>query len=388
MSEKIIGKFGKIVLIVGLMLICLGFCACGSQKTTIKDIETIFPSQVDQLDPQLQPQVRKKGLQFFDSYHERGGPHLMIDSLNMVIPLTDADLRKMLTFATAALKSKEGRSDQSPEGARQVVKYYPANQTAKQMLGKEAPFAAVCNGAYFEGTFDPDGKLVSLQYFDKTIASEIVPAQLTATKATCWDLIFNRPAYYANEEGQPFPNRAQILRDSGRYVRFVDYLAENGEKIARGTFVYGVNDQIIEQRLEFNGEGDLTNLNSFLFDRQFSTVKPGWIAKGLYNNQKYLKKLVVMDDLGNRYYDYRFSYRITPEGMTVIRQVFDQAGQAAGKIELNYNQHGRLIKRIAYADNQRVSDYQTFAIDYEKMKLVVDFYGPDGVLIDRLYRSL
>jgi len=72
----------------------------------------------------------------------------------------------------------------------------------------------------------------------------------------------------------------------------------------------------------------------------------------------------------------------------VTNQVFDQAGQPGSYCELFYNEHGRLVKRVSYGRDQAVCDYQTFTIDYEKMKQVVEFYRPDGTLVDRLYKSL
>jgi len=383
---------GNIILIAGLMALGLKFYNCGSRKTATRKDFLEGVTVVDQNDPQGLPVIRPRGLQFFKSYRQKGGPHLVVDSLNVAIPLTEAELWQMLNFAQDALHIDEARTASAPKSdAPQVVKYYSTSQTPKQLLGKEETYGAVKDAAYFKATYAADGELLSLEYFNQQNSKKTtaVPAmRLTSSKATVWDLVFNRPLYYVDEEGQRFPSRAVVLRDSTRLIRFVDYLNEDGGQVARSTFYYGKNEQVIEQRIEFEGEGNLTDLNSFLFDKQFNIIKTGWLVKGFYNEQKYLKKLVVMDDLGNRYYDYRFSYKKTDEGMTVINQVFDQAGQPAGYSELLFNKHGRLIKRICYGRDRAICDYQTFAIDYEKMKQVVEFYRPDGTLVDRLYKSL
>lgn len=392
MNQTRLIQSGNIILIAGLMLFGLEFYNCSSRKTATRTDFFEGVTAIDQNDPQGLPVIRPRALQFFKSYRQKGGPHLVVDSLNVAIPLTEAELWKMLNFAKDALNINETRTVSGGQGdSPQIVKYYSTSQPPKQFLGKEASYAAVKDTAYFKATYTADGQLLSLEYFNKQNSTNPASApavRLTSSKATVWDLVFNRPLYYVDEDGKRFPSQAIVLRDSTRQVRYVDYLNEDGGKVARSTFYYGKKDQVIEQRIEFEGEGNLTDLNAFLFDKQFNIVKNGWLVKGLYNEQKYLKKIVIMDDLGNRYYDYRFSYKKTDEGMTVTDQVFDQAGQPGSFCELFYNEHGRLIKRIVYNPDRTVCDYQTFAIDYEKMRQVVEFYRPDGTLVDRLYKSL
>lgn len=386
-------RSGNFLLFAGLLLLGLEFYNCGSHKEAMRKDFFEGVTAIDQSESQNLPVIERRGLQYFKSYRQHGGPHFVVDSLNVAIPLTEAELWEMLNFAKSCLNIDEsqkpgvGNSDVQPT----IVKYYPTNQTTRQLLGKEASYAAVQGRSYFKATYAVDGQLLTLEYFEKQgskASPPEPPVSLTSSRATVWDLVFNRPMYYVDAEGNRFPSRVIVLRDSTRHIRFVDYLDANGGKIARSTFYYGTGDQIIEQRIEFEGEGHLTDLNAFLFDKQFNIVKSGWIVKGFYNKQKYLSKLIVMDDLGNRYYDYRFNYKKTDAGATVINQVFDQSGRPAGYSELFFNEHGRLVKRVCYEQNGSVRDYQTFAIDYEKMRQIVEFYRPDGTLLDRLYRIL
>jgi len=392
MNNTKLFRTGDIILLAGLLMVGLEIYSCGGHKQTARKDFFEGVTEIDQGEPSGLPVTRSYGLQFFKSYRQKGGPHLVVDSLNVAIPLTEAELWQMLNFAKEALHINEARKVPGVlSDAPQIVKYYSASQTPSQFLGKESSYNAVKNGAYFKAVYAADGQLLSLEYFSQQNSKNPVSAplvHLTSSKATVWDLVFNRPLYYVDADGQRFPSRAVILRDSTRLIRFVDYLNENGGKVARSTFYYGTGDKVIEQRIEFEGEGNLTDLNSFLFDKQFNIVKRGWLVKGFYNEQRYLKKLVVMDDLGNRYYDYRFGYKKTEEGVTVTNQVFDQAGQPGSFCELFYNEHGRLVKRVSYGRDRAVCDYQIFTIDYEKMKQVVEFYRPDGTLVDRLYKSL
>jgi hypothetical protein len=137
-------------------------------------------------------------------------------------------LRKIALNLNETPPNSDGQSE-----FPQVVKYYQTRQMPEQFLGKAVPYAIARDGAYFKATYAADGRLLSLEYCNEQTSKSSPPApkiKLTSSRATVWDLIFNRPLYYVDAEGNRFPSRAIVLRDSTRLIRFVDYLNEAGTR--------------------------------------------------------------------------------------------------------------------------------------------------------------
>jgi len=374
--------------LIGLSVILI-LTTCGIWKKTpyepsaLRDTTTIVLRE-----PARLPVSRPSTVQLLPSYRGKGGPHLLIDSLNLVIALTPAEVQQVQRASSAILQSYNPDPLVQKESRRTTTRFYATKLRAKDLLANEVPDSIVENQPHFVGTYDEHGQLVALQFFDNQQGLLNPNPVLTVSQATYWDIFFSRPMFFTTEDGVKFPARAKIFRDQSRRIRRVEYQNNTGGTVARGTFYYGLHDVILEQRLEFEGEGRLTDINPFWFDRQFDQIKPGWVAKALYYDNKMLSDLLVMDDYGNQYYRYLLTYERNSEGTIAHLQVRDANDKPVAFSDLLFNEYGRLTKKTNYDHRHQPLNYQLLTIDYEKFRIVVDVFRPDGSRLDRFYTSL
>lgn len=341
--------------------------------------------------PDTLPTVVHTGLALYASYRRRGGPHLLLDSLNIAVPLTEDDLKEIQKFAVHYFQSGERDSASevgSPDRKKFLTRYYATDYKANDLLTREISAKAARDQPHFKGFFTTDGELVTMQYYGESHVTAPAADQLEYVYASYWDILFNRRKNYINDADQRPASRARVYRDRSKRIFRVDYLSDNRELIARGTFTYGVLDIILEQRIAFPEGGQLSQLHPDYFDLRFDRVEAGWIVKCLYDPDNRLTTLLIMEDNGTIYYRYTFGYDRIGNQSVVEAFVYDGADKLMGRYELYFDSEEELQKKITISPPGEVIEVQHFSIDMDQLQWVVDTYDPEGRHRSRIRRDL
>ncbi|MFA4838366.1 MAG: hypothetical protein WC703_02680 [Candidatus Neomarinimicrobiota bacterium] len=336
------------------------------------------------------PAYQKPGVHFLASYRDKKGPHLLIDSLNIVVPFRKDDIQEMTDFIKDVSKS-ENPTDSPRDGSSSAakVRYFATNFTADQLTTQAVEAEDIAGKSYFKGTFDAGGNLQSLEFVPGRTSPTPVGRNLKYSYVFQFDLLFNKYFHFTAPDGKkPIPRAKMVRNELGR-VCYVDYLNNAKKPIARGKFTYGSNGVILEQRIDFPEGGKLTDLNPYYFDLQFSLVKPGWVVKCLYSSDNRLERLIVMDDSGNHYYHYQFAFQKSETDVYAARgTVYDEANELCGSFEMYFNQF-RLIKRkVVFGKDEKLVGSQTFIFDGENLKIGIDSFDAEGKNLGRMYQEL
>ncbi len=300
------------------------------------------------------PSIVMSNLHFLPSYQEYGGPHILIDSLNIVIPISDADFMDMVRFSTREYKKLKRVSTVKPP-----------------QKGKAVSSKKLKKGKVERKIKPPDKKVLEVSY---------LPA---------WDILNNKAVFYEGNIEVNLPPKVKVYKDKNKKFHYIDYYGKDSKvAICKGTFYYAKSGVILEQRIEFAEKGELTDISPYYFDLRFNLIKPEWIVKCLYSNENKLKKVIVMDDFGNIFYSYRFQYVDNKDFKFTVVKVFDKENRKAGSYELFCDKWGMVEKRVEYDENRRRKGYKLYTSDLEKREIIVDSYDNEGNHIVRIRQNL
>ncbi|PIS29111.1 MAG: hypothetical protein COT43_04810 [Candidatus Marinimicrobia bacterium CG08_land_8_20_14_0_20_45_22] len=343
----------------------------------------------DKLAPNL-PAYQKPGVHFLPSYRDKKGFHLLIDSLNIVVPVGEDDLRDMTDFIASFDKTGnpvDFSSDRASSAEK--VRYYATNLTADQLMTQSVEPKDIVGKSHFKGMFDTAGNLQSLEFIPGRTSPLLVGRNFKYSYVFQFDLLFNKYFHFTTPDGRkPIP-RAKMVRDEFGQIRYVDYLINGKNPIARGKFTYGANGTILEQRIDFPEGGKLTDLNPYYFDLQFNMVKPGWVIKCLYSSDNRLERLIVMDDSGNQYYHYQFVFQKSETDAYAARgTVYDDAKEMYSSYEMYFDKFRLITRKVTFGKDEKFVGSQTFFFDGENLKIGIDSFDAEGKNLGRMYQQL
>ncbi len=334
-----------------------------------------------------QPRIITSPLRLFDSFQDRGGPFIYIDSLNTALALDQKQLAQLRNFLNEKSDLPVAEEDMGSE-TQPVTRYYATDLTARKLVASEISREAAQNQSHFRATFTQDQQLLSFEFIEKPKAAGIDKSNFKRYTYSRWNILLNDSINYYNAAHRRIDLRAHIFRNNQNRVLLVEYLDNKGQPLATGRYFYGFKNIIIEQRIEFEPGVDLTDVFPYYFDLKFNGLQPGWIAKGLYNDDGRLRRLVVMDEQGNLYYHYRFEYIRRDNQLCATAFVYNESNQLAGRYALFFNSAGILSKKISYNNEGMLQQKLTFSIDIRKKQLVIDQYDADEQLINRIYKPI
>jgi len=313
-----------------IFALCISLTGCGTVKKLLKkenaeepveqqtEIQS-FSTKVKPLNPGGRPVVLNTPMQFLPSYRDRGGPHLKIDSLNAVIFLDEQTLNdiKRYTQSRSENSVKSGASESSGQTGTgmsedsqddQNIRYYATKYRANDLLGDRIDPEKAQSRSHFRGTFDKHGNLLSLEFYGEQEADSPAEEKLAFLYASYWDILYNKRVNHIDDDGNRPSPHVKVFTDPAKIVHRINYLDNNKKVIAEGTFIYGVKNMILEQRIEFTIGGKLTDLHPDYFYLQFDRIEQDWIVKCLYEDKDLMSDLIVMQDAGNVFYRYHFRY--------------------------------------------------------------------------------
>jgi len=332
-----------------------------------------------------EPRIITSPIHTFDSFQDQGGSFIYIDSLNTALALEQEQLAQLLDFlnkkSDLPVRKKDLEHQEQP-----ITRYYATDLTARELVASEISAQAAQNQSHFQASFSPDGKLFSFEFIEKPKATGVDKSELRRNNYSRWNIVLNDSINYYNNARRRIDIRARIFRDKQNRVMLAEYLNSSGQMIATGQYFYGFKNIIIEQRIEFEPGYDLTDAFPHYFDLNFNGLQPGWLVKGLYNDQGRLRRLVVMDEHGNLYYHYRFEYSQRDNQLCATIFVYNESNQLASRYALYFNRADILSQKINYNHEGVMQQKRTFAIDIRKQQMIIDIYNPDDQLINRIYK--
>ena len=389
-----------------IFALCISLAGCGTVKKLLKkeksedstgqqiEMQSSIP-KVKPLNPGGRPIVLNTPMQFLPSYRDRGGPHLKIDSLNAVILLNEQTLSdiKRYTQSRSENSIKSGASDLSGQTGKDVsrkaiARYYATKYTANDLLGNQINPEKAQSRSHFRGTFDKHGNLLSLEFYGEQEADSPAKEKLAFLYASYWDILYNQRVNHIDDDGNRPSPHVKVFTDPAKIVHRIDYLDNNKKVIAEGTFIYGVKNMILEQRIEFTGGGKLTELHPDYFYLQFDRVERDWIVKCLYEDKDLMSDLIVMQDAGNVFYRYHFRYEKVRNQQIIEAFVYNGKNELVGRYELYFNDRGDLEKKILISPEGKIAGFIKYGVDLEKLKMIVDSFDEVGQHLSRIYRDL
>jgi len=336
-------------------MILIFLISCGGGKEALEE-EQSEEQKVQSKESAVRdmPLIVTSNLHFLPSYQEHGGPHILMDSLNIVIPISDADFMDMLRFST-----------------REYKKLKKASTTKSTQKGKAVSSNKLKSGKLERKIKPPDKKVLEVSY---------LPA---------WDILNNKAVFYKSNVEINLPRKVKVYKDKNKKLHYIDYYGEDSKVvICKGTFYYAKSGVILEQRIEFAENGELTDISPYYFDLRFNLLKPEWIVKCLYSNKNRLEKVIVMDDFGNIFYSYKFQYVDTKDFKFTKVKVFDKGNKESGSYDVFCNKWGVVNKRIEYDENGIRKGYKLYTSDIERREIIIDSYDNEGNHIVRMRQNL
>jgi hypothetical protein len=394
-----------------IFTLCISLTGCGTVKKLLKKEKAGEPAgqqtkiqssvpKIKPLNPGGRPVVLNTPVQFLPSYRDRGGPHLKIDSLNAVILLNEqtlSDIRRYTQSRSTENSIKSGASESSGQTGigmpgdlqeDQIVRYYATKYRANDLLGDQIDPERAQSQSHFRGTFDKHRNLLSLEFYGEREADSPAEKKLAFLYASYWDILYNKRVNYIDGYGNRPSPHVKVFTDPAKIVHRIDYLDNNKKVIADGTFIYGVKNMILEQRIEFNGNGKLTELHPDYFYLQFDRIEQDWIIKCLYEDEDLMSDLIVMQDAGNVFYRYHFQYEKVRNQQIIEAFVFSGKNKLVGRYELYFNDRGNLEKKILISPEGKITGFIKYSVDLKKLKMIVDSFDEAGQHLSRIYRDL
>ncbi len=204
-----------------------------------------------------------------------------------------------------------------------------------------------------------------------------------------WDILNNKAVFYKSNVEINLPRKVKVYKDKNKKLHYIDYYGKDSKVvICKGTFYYAKSGVILEQRIEFAENGELTDISPYYFDLRFNLLKPEWIVKCLYSNKNRLEKVIVMDDFGNIFYSYKFQYVDTKDFKFTKVKVFDKGNKESGSYDVFCNKWGVVNKRIEYDENGIRKGYKLYTSDIERREIIIDSYDNEGNHIVRMRQNL
>lgn len=394
-----------------IFTLCISLTGCGTVKKLLKkeksgdstgqqtEMQSSTP-KVKPLNPGGRPVVLNTPVQFLPSYRDRGGPHLKIDLLNAVILLDEqtlSDIKRNTQSRSTENSIKSGASEslgQTGTGMPgdsqddQIIRYYATKYRANDLLGARIDPEKAQSQSHFRGNFDKHGNLLSLEFYGEQEADSPAEEKLAFLYASYWDILYNKRVNYIDDDGNRPSPHVKVFTDPAKIVHRIDYLDNNKKVIAEGTFIYGVKNMILEQRIELTGGGKLTDLHPDYFYLQFDRIEQNWIVKCLYEGKDLMSDLIVMQDAGNVFYRYHFQYEKVRNQQIIEAFVYNGKNELAGRYELYFNDRGDLEKKILISPEGKIAGFIKYGVDLEKLKMIVDSFDEVGQHLSRIYRDL
>ena len=243
-----------------------------------------------------------------------------------------------------------------------IVKYFPTDLTRSILLQDGMDKKKVKKGAYFKATYDGSGDLIKIEYIPSKREKDILDTAQTRT------LFYSDWNDYNRELSNPISEW-----DSERLPHYKATFGRNG----RLTFVErynGLGKKLYTYRLRWNKAGTrsaykitfhtnmiITQLDSVLFANPASEIRKSWVADFRSIKDGRPKSVSVYDELGNKYYSYKFYYE---------------------DLQDSINQTEKITSRYFQRDTLFLGSHEVY-IAKEKFLTQLDYFNIDGSLISR-----
>ena len=263
-----------------------------------------------------------------------------------------------------------------------LVRYYSTDMIRTNMIKGRPEIKVNVNESHFKATYYPSGRLKSIEFipadWDKRKREKTTSKNSLKLYYLKWD-----PRQQELSEGITKNNSKGIahyqalLNDQGT-VTDVDYFDKNNENLWSFHLNWDDYNKSNEYDIEFHSERNLSKLNQELFAPDLSAVKAGWSARYVINSDGRPEKVKVIDNLGNLYYFYEFTY--TKKWLK--SEYFRQDSTLVGSHTTRFAKGKRVAKITYYNENGEMKN----AIGYEypsKDTMIISQFNSRGKVIEK-----
>ena len=266
-----------------------------------------------------------------------------------------------------------------------TAKFYRSPLTRQRILGDEITAEAATELPHFHAVYDPQGHLLQVRYVEprrwrmRQLALSRRSYQAEAGSVPLvryfkqWDIRKLSGRGYVRKkrllEGRPY---FRVLYDENDIIEEVQRYNIQGQLIFSIDYRRDsdASNRFAEVHFAGDGSGSLLDVHPYLFERDYSLVKPGWRTAVTSNEQDQITSVQVFNQHGevSYYYTYGSSYdeetrKLTIRGTALspaeeIRKVFSIVYDKKGRMEkkVYYTPEGKLIKSITYRYTRRSDD--------------------------------
>ena len=263
-----------------------------------------------------------------------------------------------------------------------LVKYYSTEIIRSNIIKGRPEIEVDNNEAHFKAVYYPSGRLKSIEFIPANLAknrnNKTTKDKLLKLYYLRWDPKKQELSEGISKNNSRGISHYQALLTNEGIISTVDYFDKNNIKQWSFHLNWDDYDRSNKYDIEFYSNRNLYELNKELFAPDLSTIRTGWKARYEINSDGKPERVKVIDELGNLFYFYEFTY--TKKWLK--SKYFKQDSTFVGSHTTRFAKGKRIAKITYYNENDEMKK----AISYEypnKNTMIVSSINSNGEIIEK-----